>query len=144
LLSRGVRVGLGADGAACDNTIDQRFELRLAALLPRLSGGPTVMSAQTAFDLATIGGARALGAERDIGSIEVGKRADLVCLRPRMAPIVDPVSALVFGATATTIESVMVDGVMRVSEGTLAEGSFEATLDRAQAAQNSIRKRAGV
>jgi 5-methylthioadenosine/S-adenosylhomocysteine deaminase len=145
LRSRGVRVGLGADGAACDNTLDQRFELRLLALLQRLQHGPTALTAQHALDLATIGGAQALSADRTIGSIEVGKRADIVCLAPGFALVSpDPVSALVHGATATRVEHVFVDGVQRVREGALLDVSLPTLFSDAARDQRLLCQRAGV
>lgn len=146
LLERGVRVGLGADGAACDNTLDQRFELRLAAMLQRLRHGPTGLSAQQALDLATIGGAEALGAANEIGSIEVGKRADIVVMRPGFGtlPPEDPVGALVHNATAAHVEHVLVDGVERVSDGELLDVSLPALAADAVRDQRRLRDRARV
>jgi cytosine/adenosine deaminase-related metal-dependent hydrolase len=136
LLQRGVRVALGADGAACDNTLDARFELRLAGLVHRLAGGPAVLSAQQALDMATLGGASALGQSDALGSIEVGKRADIVCLEPGLgcaAP--DLVSALVYGATSASVRHVIVAGRQRVAHGELVDGRDRGELfNRARAA----------
>ena len=76
-LEAGVNVALGADGAASNNRLDGWEELRLAALLARFRDGPTALAAREAFEIATLGGARALGLDADIGSIEPGKFADL-------------------------------------------------------------------
>ena len=77
-LEAGVNVALGADGAASNNRLDAWEELRLTALLARFRDGPTAVTALEAFEIATLGGARALGLDADIGSIELGKIADLV------------------------------------------------------------------
>ncbi|MCC6809241.1 MAG: amidohydrolase family protein [Deltaproteobacteria bacterium] len=145
LLKKGVRVGLGADGAACDNTLDQRVEMRLAALLHRLQHGPTGLSAQAVLDLATIGGAAALGIAHAIGSLEPGKRADIVCLDPGFAlPSPDPVSALVHGATAANVRHVFVDGIARVSDGELLDVSLPALMADAARDQRRLVERARI
>src|SRR2546430_17581574 len=93
---------LGADGAACNNRLDMFTEMRTAALLQKLAHGPEVLPAARALRLATIEGARALGLEKEIGSLETGKRADLIVVNlnqlhssPQRA---DLVSALVYSA----------------------------------------------
>src|SRR6185436_16438850 len=89
MLAAGCRVGLGADGAACNNRLDAFEEMRLAALIQKPRLGPEALPAAQVLELATLGGARALGLEAEIGSIEVGKRADVVVLdldSPRTQP----------------------------------------------------------
>ena len=80
LWAAGVRVGLGADGAPCNNNLDALMEMRLAALLPKHIHGPTAMPAHRVLKMATLDGARVLGLEDRIGSIEEGKDADLVLI----------------------------------------------------------------
>ncbi len=77
IVEMGITVGIAADGATCNNNLDQFQEMRLCALLQKPLHGPTVMPAQKVFELATIGGAKAMGLDKQIGSIEPGKRADL-------------------------------------------------------------------
>ena len=99
MLAQGIHVALGADGAPCNNNLDGFVELRLAALLHKPRAGATAMPAATALELATLGGAAALGLEREIGSLEPGKRADLIVVEPRTphaTPSFDPVSTLVY------------------------------------------------
>ncbi|MCA2981677.1 MAG: 5'-deoxyadenosine deaminase [Myxococcaceae bacterium] len=114
LVEQGITVGLGADGAPCNNTLDIFHELRLAALmhLPRV--GPTGFSAMRALELATVQGAKALGLEADIGSIEPGKKADLTFIDlsgPHLTPVShDPVATLVYSAQSRDVRHVMVDG----------------------------------
>ncbi len=74
----GISVSLGADGAACNNHLDMFEEMRLAAVLQSVRHGPGALTARDALTMATREGARALGLEDEIGSIEVGKRADLI------------------------------------------------------------------
>ena len=78
MLDMGISVSLGADGAACNNRLDMFTEMRTAALIQKALQGPETLPALTALGMATRAGARALGLGDEIGSIEVGKRADLI------------------------------------------------------------------
>ncbi|HEX2134269.1 MAG TPA: 8-oxoguanine deaminase [Actinophytocola sp.] len=101
LLAAGVPVGLGVDGAASNEDGGLGGELRAATYAARATGGPAAMSARDALRMATIGGARCLGRQDELGSLEVGKLADLAVWRVdgvEHAGIADPVAALVFGA----------------------------------------------
>ena len=118
LLEHGISVSLGADGAACNNRLDMFTEMRTAALLQKVLHGPEVLPANRVLRLATIDGARALGQDSDIGSIEVGKCADLSVVRLdrlHSTPLSDVVSALVYSAEAEDVDTVLIDGeiVMR-------------------------------
>ena len=118
MLERGVSVSLGADGAPCNNRLDMFTEMRLAALLQKARHSPRAMPALTVLRMATIDGARALGLGDEIGSIEIGKRADLQLLnldRLHTTPAPDPVSTIVYSATPENVETVIIDGrvVMR-------------------------------
>lgn len=113
-------VGLGSDSVASNNRMDLLDEARLAVLLARTSQGG--LSAQQALELATLGGARALRLDRDVGSLEVGKAADLAAFRvdsARDEPVYDPATALVFGAAGRRALLVVVAGVELVREGSL-------------------------
>ena len=113
LLDEGVSVSLGADGAACNNRLDMFTEMRTAALLQKALHGPEVLAASRVLRLATIDGARALGLESEIGSLEVGKRADVAVIelnRLHTAPEADVVSSLVYAAEASDVRSVVIDG----------------------------------
>jgi 5-methylthioadenosine/S-adenosylhomocysteine deaminase len=118
-LAAGIAVGLGTDGAASNNDLDMFEAMRQAALLAKVAtGDPTAVSAQTALDMATIGGARALGLETDIGSLEPGKKADLIAVSTsatRMKPLYSPVSHLVYAAKGDDVRTTIVNGrtVMR-------------------------------
>src|ERR1051325_8503200 len=118
LLEEGISVSLGADGAACNNRLHMFTEMRTAALLQKVLHGPEVLPANRVFRMATIDGARAMGLAAEIGSIEVGKRADLSTVRLdqlHTTPARDVVSALVYSAEADDVETVIIDGklVMR-------------------------------
>ena len=113
MLAEGIHVALGADGAPCNNNLDAFVELRLAALLHKPRVGPAGMTALQALELATLGGARALGLEAELGSIEPGKRADLIVIdpgAPHVAPSPDPVSTVVYAAQSRDVRHVLVDG----------------------------------
>src|SRR2546422_563171 len=110
----GCRVALGADGAACNNRLDMFAEMRLAALIQKPRLGADALPAGKVLELATLGGARALGLEDEIGTIAVGRRADLVVMDlhgPHVTPDgADPVSHLVYAACSSDVRDVFVDG----------------------------------
>jgi 5-methylthioadenosine/S-adenosylhomocysteine deaminase len=113
----GVALALGADGAPCNNNLDAWTELRHAALLAKVRSSVTSLAAARAFRLATIDGARALGLDGQVGSLEVGKRADIVVVRldgPHAEPGGDVFSRLVYACGARDVEHVMIDGELVV------------------------------
>ncbi|WP_102275626.1 5'-deoxyadenosine deaminase [Cytobacillus massiliigabonensis] len=115
LLNHHAHVSLGADGAPCNNNLDMFNEMRLAAIIQKPVHGPTAMNARTVFRMATIGGAKAVGMENEIGSIETGKKADLVILNLNDFHVypsydIDPISRIVYSATRADVESTIVNG----------------------------------
>jgi 5-methylthioadenosine/S-adenosylhomocysteine deaminase len=110
----GIAVGLGTDGAASNNDLDMFEAMRQAAFLHKLKNGdPRAVAAPVALEMATIGGARALGMEREIGSLEAGKRADLLIVSmssPRQTPMYDPVSHLVYVTRGDDVRTTIVNG----------------------------------
>lgn len=119
----GVVVGLGADGAPCNNRMDAWTELRQAALLAKArERDAAALVAMDALEMATIDGARVLGLETEIGSVEVGKRADLAVVRLdrlHAEPAADVVGRLVYSCTASDVHHVLVDGALVVERGEL-------------------------
>lgn len=118
LLDRDISVSLGADGAACNNRLDMFTEMRTAALLQKALHGPEVLPATRVLRMATIDGARALGLDGEIGSLEAGKRADVAVVRMgglHATPGADVVSALVYSSQPSDVDTVIIDGqlVMR-------------------------------
>ena len=119
LLEQKVTVALGADGAACNNNLDAWVEMRLAALLHKPRTGPTSMSAMQVLEMATLNGAKALGLEADVGSLEVGMKADFAVVDlsdARSTPVADDVvSTLVYSGQSSDVRDVFIDGrqVMR-------------------------------
>jgi 5-methylthioadenosine/S-adenosylhomocysteine deaminase len=128
-LAAGIRLGLGTDGAASNNDLDMFEAMRQAGFLAKhASGDPTALPAQAALDLATIGGARALGMETEIGSLERTKKADLILVgtgRARQTPLYDPVSHLVYVTRGDDVRTTIVNGKILMKDGVLR------TLDRA-------------
>ena len=118
MLAAGCRVALGLDGA--HNHMDALVELRQAGILQKVrTNRPTALSPLQALEMATLGGARALGQEDELGSLEPGKKADLAVINPdrlNMAPRIgrDPVAQVVYQATHENVEATMVDGVFPV------------------------------
>ncbi|MCW2941319.1 MAG: N-ethylammeline chlorohydrolase [Actinomycetia bacterium] len=127
LLSRGINVALGTDGAACNNTLDLQHEMRLAALVQRPAHGPAVLSAERVLGMATLGGARALGLGRELGSLEPGKQADVqIVAAPLLGPDDTALAArhLVHTASAADVRTVLVGGRIVVDDGRLVHGDL--------------------
>jgi 5-methylthioadenosine/S-adenosylhomocysteine deaminase len=115
MLALGIAVGLGPDGpAGSNNDFDVFEEMDLAAKLQKVSAlNPQALSAATALEMATIGGARVLGMEKEIGSLETGKRADMIFVRldrPNAQPVYDAVAQMVYALKAADVRDVMVNG----------------------------------
>jgi len=114
LLKLGLDVGLGTDGPASNYVLDMFETVKLASLLQKnLSHDTTALPAYETLRMATIGGATALGLERDVGSLEVGKRADVILVdskKPHLKPLHDIFSSLVYSAKASDVDTVIVDG----------------------------------
>ena len=129
-LEAGVPLGLGTDGAASNNDLDMFEAMRQAALLAKLATrNPTAVPAQTALDMATIGGARAMAMDRLIGSLESGKRADLITVSmasARQTPMYDAVSHLVYVTRGDDVRTTIVNGKVLMRDRQVL------TLDRAE------------
>jgi 5-methylthioadenosine/S-adenosylhomocysteine deaminase len=144
---RGVQLALGADGAPCNNNLDPWMELRHAALLAKMRTSTTAMPAHRAFRLATIDGARALGLGDVVGSLEVGKRADVVVVRtdgPHVEPGGDVYSRLVYACTSRDVEHVLIDGDLVVKHGEHQRLDREAVLAKSRSEARKLAKRAAV
>jgi len=123
MLARGVSVSLGADGAPCNNRLDMFTEMRTAALLQKVSHGADALPARHVLRMATIEGARVLGLAEEIGTLEKGKRADVIMIeleRLHLTPSPDIVSAIVYAAEATDVRFVLIDGQVVLRDGELA------------------------
>jgi 5-methylthioadenosine/S-adenosylhomocysteine deaminase len=141
-LEHGLRIGLGTDGAASNNRLDLFQEMRHASLLAKaVSGNAAAFDAHTALRMATLNGAAALGLDRRIGSIQVGKAADLCAVRldaPETRPCFNPVSHLVYTAGREHVSHVWVNGVLRVENGLLQGCDTTQLLDTVNLWQNKL------
>ncbi|MFC3748089.1 5'-deoxyadenosine deaminase [Paenibacillus sp. GCM10012306] len=142
MLHEHVSLSLGADGASCNNNLDMFNEMRLAAVIQKPQHGPTTMDARSVFRMATIGGAKAVGMESSIGSIEVGKKADLALLNlcnfhTFPSYDVDPISRIVYSATRADVETTIIDGEIVMERGLMKTMDKETVL---QEANRSIKR----
>jgi 5-methylthioadenosine/S-adenosylhomocysteine deaminase len=123
LLRAGIHVGLGTDGAASNNELDLFAEIQMAALIHKgVRLDPRAVPAAVAFEMATIGGARALRLDHLIGSLEVGKRADLTIIdldEDNLVPLYDPLSHLAYAVESSDVRTVLVDGRVVLEDGRL-------------------------
>ena len=123
MLKLGIRVGLGTDGPGSNNTLDMLQDMKFAALLQKLKYmDPRSLPARAVVRMATRGGAEALNLDNLIGSIEVGKRADIVVVdtrKLRYLPIRDPYTALAYCSSGSDVRDVIVDGKLIVEDGRL-------------------------
>lgn len=135
LLDAGVNVALGTDGAGSNNTLDLLGEARLASLLAKITRADArALPERRALEMATLGGARALGMEAQVGSLETGKQADLVAVdlgAPRFQPVYDPVSALVHTQAGSAVSHVWVGGRPLLADGALTHMDITAVLEAA-------------
>jgi 5-methylthioadenosine/S-adenosylhomocysteine deaminase len=145
--ARGITVSLGADGAACNNRLDMFEEMRLAAILQAMRTRPGFLPARDVLSMATRAGARTLGLEAEIGSLESGKRADLIIIdrdRPHVAPSPDPYSALVYAARGSDVRTTIVDGEVLVDEFAPVRVDPAEVAAEAREAARELASRAGV
>lgn len=123
MISSGVKVGLGTDGCASNNDLDLFSEMAFAAKIHKVfRKDPLACPAEQALWMATLGGASALGLENETGSIEPGKKADLIALdlnQPHLTPMYDPVSHIVYAARGSDVRFVWVDGRQVLEDGRL-------------------------
>jgi len=142
LLQAGITVALGTDGAASNNRLNLLDEMQAAAQLARLQAGdPSALPAGTLLELATLSGARALGMEADIGSLEAGKFADMVAIdlaAPETQPVYDPIASVVYAASAAQVTHVWVGGRALMSQRHAAHIDSAAIIARARQWQQRI------
>jgi 5-methylthioadenosine/S-adenosylhomocysteine deaminase len=147
MLYEGIPVSLGADGAACNNRLDMFTEMRTMALLQKATNGPEAIPAKQALRIATIEGARALGLENDIGTLEAGKRADVVVINLKSlhsTPAVDPISAVVYSAQTFDVQNVIIDGQLVLDRGRLTTLDEAEVVQEANLERQELMKRAGI
>jgi len=142
LLQKGITVGLGTDGCASNNNLDLFQEMDMAAKLHKVfSGDPTVMGAKTVLEMATIGGAKALGLESEIGSLEPGKKADCIVIdlnKPHLVPLYNIYSHLVYAARGSDVDSVWINGEQLVQNRLPIAADMEKILSQADGLKDMV------
>lgn len=147
MLERGVSVSFGADGAPCNNRLDMFTEMRTAALLQKVRRGADALPAHLALRMATIDGARALGLEKEIGSLEAGKRADVMILdlqRLHLTPRPDLTSTILYAAQSSDVRTVLIDGACVLLDGELMTLNETEVIAEASRQFQLLSERAGV
>jgi len=144
-LDSGITVGLGTDGCASNNNLDLFQEMDTTAKLHKVvSHDPTVMDAKSVIIMATIAGAKAIGLENEIGSIEVGKQADLIIIdtdKPHLTPLYNPVSHIVYTASGSDVRDVLVAGEFLVRNRKLLTLDLDDILEKATEISKLIRSK---
>jgi 5-methylthioadenosine/S-adenosylhomocysteine deaminase len=147
MLAAGVTVGLASDGPASSNNHSLFQAMKFAALQQKgVHQDATIITAEKVLEMATIGGARAVGLEKEIGSIEVGKKADIAVVdynNAFMTPIHHPVSAIVYSALGHEVTSVMIEGRFVMRDGVVGSVDEAAVRKQAQLSADALTKRAG-
>jgi cytosine/adenosine deaminase-related metal-dependent hydrolase len=151
MLAAGITVGIGTDDANCNGTVNMLADLKLVALAQKgLYRDPAVVTAEKVIEMATIDGARAVGLESSIGSLEVGKKADLAIValnRAHLVPRHSVASVLVYQALGDEVQTVVIDGriVLRDRQPAwLTPGQEQELIDRAQATSLRVAAAAGL
>jgi 5-methylthioadenosine/S-adenosylhomocysteine deaminase len=147
MMLRGVSVSLGADGAPCNNRLDMFTEMRTAALLQKVRRGAAVLPAWRALRMATIDGARALGLGDEVGSLEPGKRADLLVLNldgTHLSPRPDLVSSIVYAAQPADVKDVLINGRIVLRDGRLTFADETTIREQARVQYERLAEAAGL
>ena len=147
MLAEGISVGLGTDGSASNNNVDMFGEMNSAAKLHKvMSLDPTTMPAETVLEMATIGGAGVLGAGNKIGSLEPGKKADLIVLdmnQPHLTPLYNIPSHMVYAARGADVVHSVIDGRIVMKNRILTTLDEEEILSEVEALGEKIKKMRG-
>jgi cytosine/adenosine deaminase-related metal-dependent hydrolase len=147
MLAAGVNVSLGTDAGTCNNTYDMIHDMGWASCIHKVNTfDPLATPSEAVLEMATINGAKAMGLADEIGSIEVGKRADLVALdmdKPHLVPAPDPVSAIVFAARGSDVDTVLIDGKIVVQNGHVLTMDEERILREAKQRAAKLYQRTG-
>ena len=142
LLRKGVCVSMGTDGSASNNNMDLLEEIKIAALLQKVTTmDPTVLTAEKVFKMVTIDGAKSLGLEKQIGSIEVDKKADLALVdmrTPQLTPFRNPISHLVYSANGGNVDTVICNGEILMKDRNLLRLDEAMVLEIAQNASEEL------
>ncbi|HDN05516.1 MAG TPA: N-ethylammeline chlorohydrolase, partial [Candidatus Bathyarchaeota archaeon] len=145
MLEEDITVSLGTDGPCSNNTADMFETMKTAALLHKgVNRNPTVLPAEKVLEMATIDGAKALSWDREIGSIEPGKRADLIIInfkKPHLHPLYNETSHLVYAAKASDVETVIINGKIVMENRQLKTVNVEKVLEMSEKSKNTLLER---
>ncbi|MEM2910905.1 MAG: amidohydrolase [Candidatus Bathyarchaeia archaeon] len=145
MLEKGVTVSLGTDSPCSNNTADMFEAMKMAAILHKgVNGDPTLMPAQKVLRMATLDGAKALSWEKEIGSIKVGKKADIVIVnfaKPHLCPVYNEVSHLVYAAKSADVEIVIINGKIVMENRKLTTLNIEKVMEAAEKAKTRLLER---
>ncbi len=144
LIKAGIPLGLGTDGCASNNNLDVFHEMDMAAKIHKAqSHDPTTMDARTVVEMATIGGARAIGLDHQIGSLEVGKQADVIVIdhrSPHLTPMYHPASHIVYTAQSADVRDVVVAGQVLVRNRQILSLDVEEIMSKVNEIADQIQK----
>jgi 5-methylthioadenosine/S-adenosylhomocysteine deaminase len=145
LLKAGVTVGLGTDGCASNNNLDLLSEMDTAAKLHKVNAmDPTAMNAVTVLKMATIEGARSMGLQDITGSLEIGKKADVIIIdthKPHLVPVYNPGSHIVYAAQGSDVQDIIVDGRILVKDRKLLTVDIENIIKKVIRFSDNIKKK---
>ena len=147
MLARNINIALGSDGAACNNRLDLFQEMRLASLLQKGLHGPEALPATAVLRMATEGGARALGWEKEMGTLEEGKRANLIIVNPdklHVTPSNNPAANVVFAHEPGDVELTMVNGEILFRDGACTRLDLAQVRELARTERAKLLQRAGL
>jgi len=148
MMRAGVNVSLGCDGGPSNNCYDMIREMKTASLLQKVRLlNSQVMSAETALEMATINGAKALGLQKEIGSIEPGKKADIILVKlgkPHLIPTFNPISNLVYAAEGSDVDTVIIDGKIIMENRIVRTLDESRVLQRASQRGHKLLEKAGI
>ena len=148
LMEEGINISLGTDAATCDNAFDMFDAMRLAAIVHKgRTLDPMAVPAEAVIEMATINGAKAIGLENEIGSLEVGKKADIITidtLNCRIMPNVNPVSAVVYSAKGCDVDNVIIDGKFVVKDRAVLTMDEDKVIAEAMGNIDSVMEKSGV
>ena len=139
---KGITVSVGSDGPCSNNNLNVFEEMKITALLHKVNTlDPTMVPANVALEMATINGAVSLGLENEIGSIEVGKRADIILVnfrKPHLTPVYNPISHLVYSCNGEDVDTVIVDGEILLRDGKFTKMNPEKIMNKVEKIKNRL------
>jgi cytosine/adenosine deaminase-related metal-dependent hydrolase len=148
MINASVNVSIGCDGGPSNNTYDLIRDMRMVSYLANLrEKDPTVIPAETVLEMSTINGAKAMGIDDQVGSIEIGKKADLILIdmdKPHLTPAPDPVSTIVYAAHGSDVDTVVIDGQIVMENRKVLTLNEGAVVEEARLRYNKVTERAGL